>query len=42
VVLKRKPLGSPREEFLIPERKIVPGKNWGGKAVDEKNFSFYY
>jgi len=37
VVLKREPLGSLKEEFLIPRRKFVPGKNWGGKAVDEKN-----
>jgi len=31
-----------REEFLIPGRKFVPGRNWGGKAVDEKSLSFYY
>jgi len=37
VVLKREPLGSLREEFLIPGRKFVPGRNCGGKAVDEKN-----
>jgi len=42
VVLKREPLGSAREEFLIPGRKTVPGRNWGGKAVDEKTLSFYY
>ena len=42
VVLKREQLGSLREEFLIPGRKFVPGRNWGGKAVDEKTLSFYY
>jgi len=36
VVLKREQLGSTREEFLIPGRKVFPGRNWGGKAVDEK------
>jgi len=36
VVLKQEPLGS-LKEFFIPGRKFVPGKNWGGKAVDEKN-----
>jgi len=36
VVLKREPLGSFREEFLMPGRKFVPGRNWGGKVVDEK------
>jgi len=36
VILKREPLGSLGEEFLIPGRKFVPGRNWGGKAVDEK------
>jgi len=36
------PLGSLREEFLIPESKFVPGRNWGGKTVDEKTSSFYY
>jgi len=30
------PLALPREEFLIPERKSVPGRNWGGKNVGEK------
>jgi len=29
VVLKREPLGSLREEFVIPGRKFVPGRNWG-------------
>jgi len=38
VVLKRLPLGSLREEFLISRKKFVPGRNWGGKAVDEKKF----
>jgi len=42
VVLNREPLGSPREEVLILGRKIVPGRNWGGKAFDEKTLSFYY
>jgi len=37
VVLKGKPLGSPREEFLIPGRKVVPGRKWGGKVVVRKN-----
>jgi len=23
------------EEFFIPGRKFVPGRNWGGKALDE-------
>jgi len=36
VVLKRELLGSLREEFLIPGRKFIPGRNWGGKDVDEK------
>jgi len=35
VVLKREPLGSLREEFLIPGRKFAPGRNWGGKAVEK-------
>jgi len=35
VVLKREPLGSLREEFLIPGRKFVPGRSWGGKAVEK-------
>jgi len=42
MVLKREPLGSPREEFLIPGRKFVPGSNWGGKVVGEKTLSFNY
>jgi len=42
VVLKGEPLGSLRQEFLIPERKFVPGRNWGGKAANETNLSFYY
>jgi len=21
---------------------LIPGRNWGGKAVDEKTLSFYY
>ena len=33
MVLKWKPLGSLREEFWIPGRKFVPGRNWGGKAA---------
>jgi len=37
VVLKQEPLGSLKEEFLIPGRRFVPGKNWRGKAVDDKN-----
>jgi len=36
VVLKQESLGSLREEFLIPRR------NWGGKAVDEKNLKFLF
>jgi len=35
-------LGSLREEFFIPRRKFVSGRNWGGKAVHEKASSFYY
>jgi len=31
------PLGSLREKFLIHGRKFGPQRNWGGKAVDEKN-----
>jgi len=42
VVLKREPFGSLREEFLIVGRKLLPGRNWGGKAVEEKTLSFYY
>jgi len=29
VVLKQVPLGSLREEFLIPGRNFFPGRNWG-------------
>jgi len=36
------PTGSLREEFLIPGRKFVPGRNWGGRDVDEKYYCFYY
>jgi len=36
VVLKWDSLGSLREEFLVPEKKFLPEKNWEGKAVDEK------
>jgi len=36
VVLKRVPPGSPREEFLIPGRNFVSGRNWGGNVVDGK------
>ena len=42
VVLKREPLGSLREEFLIPGRKYVLGSNWGGKGMDEKGLNFYH
>jgi len=43
VVLRRVPLSlSLREEFFNFGRKFVPGRNWGGKAVDEKTFNFYY
>jgi len=42
VVLKRVPLGSLREGFLVPGRKFVPWRNWGGKAVNEKTRNFYY
>jgi len=31
------PLGSLREEYLIPGRIFDPGENCGGKAVDEKS-----
>jgi len=34
------PFGSLREEFFIPGGKFVSGRNWGGKAVDEKNKVF--
>jgi len=34
------PLDSVREEFLIPGRKFVPGKNWRGKVVDENALGF--
>jgi len=40
VILKREPLGSLSEEFSIPGRKFVPGRNWGGKAVGEKTQVF--
>jgi len=30
------PLGSLREDFLIPGTKFVPGRKWGEKAADEK------
>jgi len=40
VVIKREPDDSLREEFLIPERKFVPGKNCGGKAVGKKTKVF--
>jgi len=40
VVLKGESLGSLSEEFLIPSRKFVHGRNWGAKAVDEKTLSF--
>ena len=36
VVLKWVPLGSLREEFLIPGKKFVSEKNWGGKVLDQK------
>ena len=26
----------------MPGRKFVAGRNWGGKAVNEKTLSFYY
>jgi len=42
VVLKREPLGSLREEFLIPGRKFSPERNRGGKYVGKKAKSFYY
>jgi len=41
VVLKGGPLGSLREELLIPGRKFVPGMKWGRKVVDEKTLIFY-
>jgi len=36
VVLKGEPLGSLKEEFFMPGRKFVSGRNWGGKALGEK------
>jgi len=42
VVLRREPFGSLREEFLFLGRKFVPERNCGGKAVDEKTWSFYH
>ena len=42
VVLEQVPLGLVKEEFLIPGRKFLPGRDWGGKPVDEKNYDFYY
>jgi len=36
------PLGSTREEFLIPGRKFFPERNWGEKSVDEKTLSLYF
>ena len=41
VVLKREPLGSLREEFLIPARKFAPRRNWGGRAAEE-NLKFLF
>ena len=41
MALKRGPFGSPGEEFFIPKRKFVSGRNWGGNAV-QKNLKFYY
>jgi len=41
VVLNREPLGSVREEFLIPGRKFAPGSNRGGKVV-EKNLNYLF
>ena len=40
MVLKRVPLGSLSEEFVIPGRKFVPGRNREGKTVDGKIFFF--
>jgi len=40
VVFKRVPLGSLSQKFLIPGRKFVPGRNWGGKGEDEKALNF--
>jgi len=40
VVLKRVPLGSLREDFLIPGMNFVRDRNWGGKAVAEKAYAF--
>jgi len=34
--------GSLREEFFIPGRKFIPGRNCGGKAVDAKTLNFAY
>jgi len=43
VVPKRVPLGSLREEFLIPGRKIVPRRNLGvEKLWMKKPSSVYY
>jgi len=41
MTLKRVPLVSLREA-LIPGRKFVPGRNWGGNTVDDETLSFYY
>jgi len=40
VVLQRVPLTSLKEEFLIPERKFIPGRNWRGQTVGEKKLPF--
>ena len=40
VVLKLVSLGSLKKEILIPWRKFVLGRNWGGKAVDEETSIF--
>jgi len=41
VVLKKLPLGSLREDVLIPGSRFVPGRSLGGKSVDGKPLLFY-
>jgi len=35
------PTGSLSQEFFIPGVKFVPGRYWGGKALDKKFLGFY-
>jgi len=41
VILKKLPLGSLREDVLIPGSRFVPGRSLGGKSVDGKTLHFY-